>query len=343
MCKGGEKIVITFQKKEEWFKFYDTQGNPIERKIEVRFDPLTWESSRLVADAGLKLTPKDFTELANQTSGAKCPFCSENLLKLTPVFPKELSDAGRITQGEATLFPNLFPYGKHNGVTIFSGQHYVRLEEFTVSMIKDAFIAAQTYIQKVKETDKEARYASINWNYLPYSGGSILHPHIHVIVSDSPTNYQRQLENSANQFEGGKDYYTSLYEIEKSLGERWIGEKGEVAWVTAFAPKGHNDFMAIFRNKYSIDEVAEQDWIHFAEGLKGIFSTLTEQGFDSFNMALNVSMDETSKQPINTRLIPRFSFGMLDTSDVSVFQSLHGEPLSFKTPEDVAEKARGNF
>lgn len=335
--------MVTFQKKEEWFKFYDSQGNLIERKIEVRFDPLTGESSRLVTDAGLKLTPKDFTNLAQQTGGAKCPFCQENLLKLTPVFPKELSDSGRIAQGEATLFPNLFPYGKHNGVAIFSGQHYVRLEEFTVTMIKDAFLAAQAYILKVKEMDKEARYASINWNYLPYSGGSILHPHIQVIISDSPTNYQRQLEKGANQFEGEKDYYASLYEIEKSLEERWIGEKGNVAWMHAFAPKGHNDFLTIFRNKYSIDEVKEQDWIHFAEGLKGIFSTLIEQGFDSFNMAMNVPMDDTAKQPIHARLIPRFSFGMLDTSDVSVFQSLHGESLSFKVPEEIAEKARGNF
>jgi UDPglucose--hexose-1-phosphate uridylyltransferase len=334
---------IQFQKKEEWSTFYDNSGNLIERKTEVRFDPLTGESSRLVVDGGLKLTVPDYTELAEQTGGAKCPFCPENLAKLTPVFARDLAEQGRIVQGEATVFPNLFPYGKYNGVVIFSGQHYVRLEQFTPMMIKDAFLAAQTFVQAVMETDREAQYVSINWNYLPQSGGSILHPHIQVIVSDSPTNYQALLAEKANKYEGETDSFTALYETEKMIGERWIGETGQVAWMHAFAPKGHNDFIAIFRGKYSIDEIAEEDWHDFASGLKAIFSVLSEQGFASFNMALYVPVDGNKKMPVHARLIPRFSFGMLTTSDNSFFQTLHHEPLTYKVPEQVAALARKYF
>lgn len=336
-------MTINFFQKEESFRFQDSKGNAIERTTVIRFDPLTGESSRLVPDSGLKLTPPDYTELGQETSGAKCPFCIENLLKMTPVFPNEIAEEGRIFQGKATLFPNLFPYSKHNGVIIFSEQHYVRLEEFTASMIQDGFIAAQRYITKVQAYDHEARYASINWNYLPYSGGSILHPHIQVLISDSPTNQQALLEDKLAAFNETQDYYTTLLEVEKAIGERWIGEKGNVAWLHAFAPKGHNDFMAIFKGKTSIQAITENDWLDFAEGLKRIFSALNEQGFASFNMALNLSFNPENTNSVTARLIPRFSFGALDTSDANFFHTLHGEPLSYKVPEEVAAIARKYF
>ncbi|USG66614.1 hypothetical protein NDK47_04755 [Brevibacillus ruminantium] len=338
-------MTVNFRKAEEWFTFSDSQGNAIERKTEIRFDPLTGESSRLVFDAGLAVAPSDYREAAEQTGGAKCPFCPENLWKITPVFPKEITEQGRITQGEAVVFPNLFPYSKHNGVVIFSGQHYVRLEEFTTTMIKDAFLAAQRYIQKVAETDPKARYASINWNYLPYSGGSILHPHIHVIVSESPTNYQSLIREKSIAFqkEHDQEYFTALYETEKSLGERWIGERGNVAWMHAYAPKGHNDFTAIFPRAFSVHDLAEQDWEDFAAGVKDVFAVMAEQGFASFNAAVNLSLDPEVKQAVHVRLIPRFAIGMLQTSDMSFFQTLHQEPLSYKIPEEVAAKARVHF
>ncbi len=336
---------MIFRKEEEWFTFYDIQGNLIERKTEVRFDPLTGETSRLIFDPGMPITPPDYTELAEQTGGAKCPFCPENLHKMTPVFPKEISQDGRVTEGEAVAFPNLFPYSKHNAVVIFSGQHYVKLEEFTVEMVKNAFIAAQTYTQNVIAVDPKAQYASINWNYLPPSGGSILHPHIQVILSESPTNTQALINEKTKIYEEqhGKEYFASLYETEKELGDRWIGELGNVAWMHAYAPKSHNDFLAIFTEAHSIYDITEQDWLNFATSIKAIFAHFSEQGFASFNLLLNASVDRESKQPVHIRLIPRITLGALNTSDINSFQALHQEPLSLKVPEEVADKARMHF
>jgi UDPglucose--hexose-1-phosphate uridylyltransferase len=338
-------MIIKFRKQEEWFSFQDNQGNGIERKTEIRLDPLTGESSRLIFDPGLKIQPPDYTEAAEQTGGKNCPFCSENILKLTPIFNREVTEQGRIFQGNAIVFPNLFPYSKHNGVVIFSEQHYVRLEDFTAEMIKDAFLAAQTYIQRVAATDNIAKYASINWNYLPLSGGSILHPHIQVMVSDSPTNYQSITAEKAHTFERetGKEYFTTLCETEKKLGERWIGESGEIAWLHVFAPKSHNDFLAVFSEAYSIDDLTEQDWLHFSNGLLSIFATLNEQGFASFNLMVHLSPDPQMKQPIHVRLVPRLTLGYLNTSDTNFFQALHQEPLSFKLPEEIAVIARTHF
>ncbi|MFK4997870.1 hypothetical protein ACI2OX_11760 [Bacillus sp. N9] len=120
---------------------------------------------------------------------------------MTPIFPGQIAEDGRLTKGKAIIFPNLFPYSKHNGVVVFSEQHYVRLNEFSLSVIKDAFSLAQTYILKVIATDSKANYASINWNYLPESGGSILHPHLHIICSESPTNVQVSIDEKAKSFQ----------------------------------------------------------------------------------------------------------------------------------------------
>lgn len=333
-----------FRKAEEWFTFFDGEGNKIERKTEVRFDPLTGESSRLVFDPGMTFTPPDYTELAKQTSGEKCPFCPENILKLTPVFPKEMTKKGRFFQGEAILFPNLFPYSKHNGVVAISKQHYVQLQQFTIPMMKDAFLACQSYIEQVMKADPQALYASINWNYLPLSGGSIIHPHMHVVVSETPTNYQDQLEKQGQQFlnKYKQDYFSYLVKFEKQSGQRWIGERGNMCWLHAYAPKSHNDFFAIFPNKTSITDMNEQDWLDFATGLQAIFATLSEQGFASFNLALSIS-NENAQMPIHARIIPRLTIGTLGTSDMNFFQVLHQEPLTYKVPEEVANLARQHF
>lgn len=324
--------------------FYDGDGNKMTRKTEVRRDPLTDEASRLVFDPGMTFTPPDYTEMARQTSGGKCPFCPENIFKLTPTFPKEIVENGRIVEGEAIVFPNLFPYSKHNAVVAITKQHYVQLEQFTTTLIKDALLASQTYIKNVMAADTDATYASINWNYLPLSGGSIIHPHMHVVVSESPTNYQAQLEARGKQFteQHGKKYFSSLYQYEKEVDERWIGQRGQVAWMHAFAPKSHIDFLAIFTQTTSLTSIGEQDWIDFAESLQSIFSVLSEQGFASFNMLLTNSGRDT-QSPVHVRIIPRLTLGGLGTSDMNFFQTLHQEPLAYKIPEEIARMARRYF
>src|SRR5699024_11815012 len=118
----------------------------------------------------------DYTEAATQTESNNCAFCPENLQKMTAVFLEEIVSEGRISHGQAIVFPNLFPYSKQNGGVVFSGDHYVRLADFTVPMIKDAFMAAQVYSQNVMAVENKPLHISINWNYLPFSCGSILHP-----------------------------------------------------------------------------------------------------------------------------------------------------------------------
>lgn len=331
-----------FKSKLETFTFYDGEGNEIARDTEVRFDPLTGESSRLVFDPGMPFTIPDYTEAAELTKGSNCPFCPENVFKLTPLFPKEMVADGRVTNGEAIVAPNLFPYSKYNGVTIMTKDHYVRLDEFSVELIADAFRASQLYIESVVKQEDEPMSISINWNYLPHSGGSIIHPHQHIIISETDTNYQATFNKYAREFKTkhGTQYLTQLYETEKADGARWIGEHGSVAWMHAYAPKSHNDFLAIFPERTSITDIREEDWTDFATGLQAVFATLTEQGLASFNMVMHFSNEGS---PVHARFIPRLVLNELGTSDINFFQALHQEPLIYKVPENIAEMARNHF
>ena len=337
---------IPFRKHEEFFTFHDPMqdGKLIDRKTEIRFDPLTGETSRIIFDPGAPFVPNDYTELAKATEGAKCPFCSENVSKITPRFPDELVEGGRFVGKEAVVFPNLFPYSKHNAVVRMSEKHFVKLEEFTEDLISDSFKAAHQYIQNVLEFDPKTEYISVNWNYLPPSGGSILHPHIHVLASEQPTNYQATVTSNSQAFyeTEGWNYFTSLVTEEKTLDERWIAKEGSIDWIHAFAPKSHCDFLGVFEAS-SFNELKSDSYDDLAKSLVNFFRYFKGIGLESFNATLFIPVKEHAAQQVHFRLIPRMTIGMLGTSDMNVFNYLHGEPLSLKAPEEVAKAAATFF
>ncbi|QTD42852.1 hypothetical protein [Sporosarcina sp. Te-1] len=337
---------IQFRKEVEYFTLHDPMqdGKLIDRQTEIRFDPLTGETARILFDPGAPFTPTDFSEEAAATAGKKCPFCPENVFDSTPRFPDELIEGGRLIHGEAVAFPNLFPYSKHNAVVRMSDQHFVRLDEFTVPLLKEAFMTAHQYVEKVVEFDPKTTYASINWNYLPPSGGSIIHPHIHVLASEHPTNYQAKITSSSRQFKEreGVSYFETLAAEEKIHGERWIGTKGSIDWTHAFAPVSHADFIGVF-DAASIQDLTDDHYESLAESLTSFFSYFKQMGINSFNLGLFIPLSASKEERVHVRLIPRMTIGMLKTSDMNVFNYLHGEPLSLKAPEDVAKVVQPHF
>jgi hypothetical protein len=73
--------------------------------IEVRVDPLTGHTSRILPARGL-MPQSDFDlEAFADENQPSCPFCSERIEQLTPRLAPKISRAGRIVRGEAVLFP----------------------------------------------------------------------------------------------------------------------------------------------------------------------------------------------------------------------------------------------
>jgi len=83
----------------------------VERKLEVRFDPLLGMTARIAQ--GVSLATAEPSALAFfQAADPKCPFCQPRLPELTPRILPTICADGRIRQGETILFPNVVPYSQ---------------------------------------------------------------------------------------------------------------------------------------------------------------------------------------------------------------------------------------
>ena len=95
-------------------------GEPVRTTIEVRCDPLTGHSSRILPERGL-MPASDFDlEAFARESQPQCPFCPGRIDQLTPMLPARIHPGGRIVCGEAVLFANLHAYSSHSAVSVYS-------------------------------------------------------------------------------------------------------------------------------------------------------------------------------------------------------------------------------
>uniref|UniRef100_UPI001CCF2CEC hypothetical protein n=1 Tax=Escherichia coli TaxID=562 RepID=UPI001CCF2CEC len=107
-------------------------------------------------------------------------------------------------------------------------------------------------------------------------------------------------------------------------------------------PKSHCDFIGVFEAD-SFNELTADSYDDLAKSLLRFFSYFKEVGLASFNAALFIPVNKQTSEKVHVRLIPRMTIGMLETSDMNVFNYLHGEPLSLKAPEEVAKEAAKFF
>src|SRR5207245_4718571 len=76
-------------------------------RLEVRIDPLTGHSARLISTSKLMAASDYDLEAFGDPSRSWCPFCGERASTVTPLFPPEITADGRFRRGQALCFPNL--------------------------------------------------------------------------------------------------------------------------------------------------------------------------------------------------------------------------------------------
>ena len=77
------------------------------------------------------------------------------------------------------VVPNVMAYATHSAVGVYdSERHFLDLDELSPGLIGDALIAMVRHARAVRRFDPEAVWSSINANYLPPSGASLVHPHL---------------------------------------------------------------------------------------------------------------------------------------------------------------------
>jgi hypothetical protein len=314
--------------------------------LETRWDPLTDRTVRILDLPIKKLTRLDVDHLLNKNKQVRCPFCPDMLEEGTPKFPDGFIKGGRLRFGEVCIVPNRLPFDKFCAVAVLTRKHWVPVAEFTEEILFNGFSTAQIFLRRVVEIDRTVQFCSVNWNYLPMSGGSVLHPHLQIIVGEFPTNYQREmiLASQAYRKRRGKNFWDDLIATEKKLDERYIGAVGNTVWLAHYAPRGYADIMAVIGERYSIVDLSEQDLRDFVQGLLKVFRYFDDFNHYSFNMTLySGAYDGDDSFWVNAGIVTRRCIPPMEASDVNYLEKLHGESIGYKRPERLCQELRGYF
>jgi len=322
----------------------------IRNGVEYRLDPLTHDQCRINPDRAKRVKQAGGgVELGEMIARTRelCPFCPQNLEEKTPEFPKEKWEEGRIALGESLIFPNLNPFGENHAVGIMSRAHFLNLDEFSVEMLRDNLVAGKNYILSVYENDKEAIWPIYVWNYMPPSAGSIIHPHVQILVEREPLPVQvRLLEKSKEYFEhNDQDYWEELVEEERKRNESFIYEGDSLSVIASFAPRGFNEIQFIFKEISSLAELDERRIADFAACLVKALKGYKELGVGSFNLVsfsgpVGKRLDHYR---LSAKLISRPYPSGVYTNDTGPFERLCDAWVIDTLPEIVAENLRPFF
>lgn len=347
--KKGEKVGrIEFYKKEVGALFLDPKEDFKKKEIvfELRRDYLTGHVSRILPFRRRRLSEKETSQEVWEASKKDCPFCSHQIPSSTPKFIPEIDSEGRIWRGRAVLFPNPFPYARYNWVAVLSEEHFLPIDNFSIEVLRDGFIVAQEGIDRVRKKEPEMIYCSINWNYLPQSGGGIVHPHLQVVIEDSPTtSHQKVLDGLRRyQTEKGSFFWEDYLSEEMRMGKRYFGKQRNVHFLMTFSPHGIlGEVMILFSNRLTIKELTPDDWEDLSQGLIRVFRFFKTKNIESFNLAIFSGNDEGIQSWVYARLCPRMLLPPWNTSDINYFEKLHDEVICVVSPEEMCEGLKPFF
>lgn len=339
--------MIDFKRVVSKTKYYDPTKNFDLNEVESerRYDPLTGRMVRLFPFRKLKFPRHDWTPFVEESRNRFCPFCPGVIDKVTPRFTEDFIPEGRLTAGESILIPNLNPYETHSGVVVMTPQHYLSMQDITTGVMKDSIEVGLKYLNIISQKDPvNSKYSSVNWNYMPYAGGSLIHPHLQVISGPEPCNLDKTVAESAAAYFGkyGRVYWHDLIEAEKG-GERDLGSTGRIHWLISFAPLALGDVTAVIRDCSTFKDITGEHLEELTMGFKRIISYYDSINIPAFNMALYFAGEEDKGFCCFARMVGRYTLFPLVGSDVSHMQMLHHDPWTLCLPEDMAGDLKSYF
>lgn len=323
------------------------------QELEIRRDPLTGAQSvfnaRLQDKVAMFFGASDWAliERLAKESEPRCFLCGERWKEMTPTYPRSTLPSGRIQVGEAVLFPNLFPAARVHAVIRVGERHHVPLPEFEPAPVIEALQASLQFAREIAERDRSVEYLTINANYLGPAGASIAHPHFQVMGGDLPFSYMESVFPAArSHFEAnGSRYWSDLVELEKTVGERYIGAVGPVQWVAAFSPQGTNEVIGVLPQRANFLEMDDADAAGIARGLVDVLHAYADMGVSTFNFAIYSGPLHERDDAICcfVRVISRQNLYQNYRTDDYFLQKLLRNELILTTPETLAEKVRARL
>ena len=341
-----EFVPIDFRSEQLIARVRSSDGSgEVERRLEVRFDPLLGTTARIAQ--GVSLPTAGPSALAPfQPEDPKCPFCLPRLLEVTPRILPNICVDGRIRQGETTLFPNVVPYSQYAAVAPFSTRHWLALRDFTPRLIADNLAAALRYVRHVHDVDGGVQHCAYNINYLYPSGGSLPHPHAQIFADPYPTTMMRLQYQAGERYwsEHGGSFWEALVEAEERRGERFVGRIGASSWITAFAPLGFNEVRAVVSGRETFLDLTDDDAEALALGVSRVLSWYEASGYNSFNLAFySGPLGGAHYFRPNLITVTRSALVPNYRSDAMHLERLHWEAAVDRPPEALAAELRDHF
>ncbi|GAB6887843.1 hypothetical protein JCM13304A_13410 [Desulfothermus okinawensis JCM 13304] len=347
--------MIKFKKYNETVEFHSPKKNfeKIKINLEVREDPLTGYRSiineYLVNKRGLLYPDTDYEYLnkIGEKSKKFCFMCDGNLEKMTPYYPEEFFGEGRLKYKDAVLFPNLYPLSKFHAVVRLTSEHFKKLGEIDSTMIFNGLKLAFKFLKKSFELDKKYKYPTINANFMFPSGASATHPHFQIMNFFVPSTYhQLLLDRSREYFEKNSScYFLDLVKTEKELGQRYIGDKGNSIWISAYSPMGRNEIQVIWPKKENFSQFTDNDIKDLSNGLEKVFSYFHSKKISTYNFSiLSGPLNESAPYyRCVMKIVNRQNVVKHHRTDDYFLQKILKNELSEITPEDLAKEIREVF
>ncbi|MEA3231046.1 MAG: hypothetical protein U9Q05_04730 [Thermodesulfobacteriota bacterium] len=167
---------LRFEMETVTARFIGPDGEVFKRPIQVRTHPITGRKCRIIfarkeeKETGSEKLPEPPPDAHNRQD---CPFCRPQLDWQTPRLPDDWTPGGRLIQGDSVLFPNLFPYGRYSGVSLFDDTHFVEIGTASHESYVNSFLNCRQYLIDIFSRDPEAVFMAIIQNHLPSAGGSL--------------------------------------------------------------------------------------------------------------------------------------------------------------------------
>lgn len=318
--------------------------------IEYREDPISGLTSFVRTGrafwAGIYKTDEALLERLIEESRPRCFFCPEKVETSTPKFPADFIPEGRLTRGEATLFPNLFAHKQYSAIIAMTKKHYLKLNEFEPNILLNGLKLADLYIRRAHERSG-IEYAEIGGNYLYPGGASIVHPHLQVILSNG-AHYLIKVylkKGKAHYRKYSKNFWEELIEKEKEIGERYLGRVGSTEWFTPFAPIREDEVNAVVPKKSNFLEFNDHDWEDIAQGLSRVLKAYHDKGYSCYNFAIYSGPLGKKLRYLwaGIKIVSRSSVQTYPVSDTWYSNCILLDGFVVEPPEDVAKGIRLYF
>jgi galactose-1-phosphate uridylyltransferase len=361
--------LIRFERKVETAGFFSPLAGMeyAEQTVETRWDPLTGATSTSSSELATKeemffgKTDWEHADGLATRSREGCFFCPEKVVEVTPKYPDEVVEGGRIQRGRALVFPNLFPLAGIHAVVTYPEKHFLRPSEFTPDLLEEGLDAAVDFAGRAERAYPATRHLEVCCNHMLPAGASMVHPHFQVFGGEAvPALVQKAWDCSAAfAREYGASYWRTLCDEERAAGERFIGERAGCVWLAPYAPIGNREVMAVVPGVARVSALGAEQVAALAAGLSQVLAWYESVGLSAFNFTLyggplgdaaggvtvaaagpgGVATGDPA-HPVVLRVIARSAFKPDYRTDDYFLEKQLGSELIFETPEAIAATLR---